>query len=965
MKSVSVTLTLPSTNRCVSQRRPRWGLLVPAIAAAMLFAAVLQAQQAPTIVKPTAVPNHIPVGVATNVFIRAKLVLQPGNEVFNQLYVVEKLAAGEALLGTIGPDAAAGPNVFGGRVAVSASATGTLNLVVATAPPGTAGITSSGITITVFGSNTVSHVIDPTIYNGPPELPEEGFGARPVVAVKDSDGITSQFIANQVIFSGTSAQMDAFVTQYGGAVVSQISTANMPNIPPTALVVLDASTFSEDNLDANTGELGGRGQMTFSSDLAARLAALVATEVVAGQRVALNFVSETQDFLWSTTEEADQNGVSNAFNWPEFDKRAWEFVVANGFKRRVNLAVIDGGFWLNSSGEPFTDSAGRSDLPKHPIQWNPITGTANAGGPNLNTCTGGASCPWHGNGTASIAAGTLNNDAGAAGTGGLVANPMLMLFDGSDYTVEADITQAMNWGVDIISMSFEGHCGFWCGAGHTFGWMDGIMNNALDSGVLMVAAAGNDASDAESVNSWPCTYSSDNNVPVFCVGALGSNNDSFGYFQSYTGGIASYSNYGLGVNIWAPTNLHAMPNATSGGALVSFNGTSASTPYVAGVAAMIKAINPGLNNEQIENIIGNGPYTPGTSSWDDGYFPPYGPWAGNVGFVIQPYPAVVSAAGGYRLHPDSHITAPKNNAKFDPYTTPVKFTAIARDVNDGNLDSSVVWTSDVDGDLGVGSPISYDFSYGKEGVRHVTAKVTNSFGFSSTETITITIIFPHTPPKPVIIWPTNGLTINPGTYTVTGYSQSTNPGIDLENIPCNQLFWDGSVTSKNLPESLGMCQAQLTLSAGKQKITLSASNRLGDKGTTTVTVNVAASPNLTVYISDPPNNAIEYLNEGSNQALTFSGHADGAFIKGATARWNWSWYYAGASPTTAQPIGSSTTSSQISWIPQSSGFCGGGGGGGYVAVLLQVNDATSTVPFRSVSGSGTTEIQIQCTAPPK
>lgn len=179
MKSVSVTLALTSTKRCISQRRPQRGLLVPAVAAAMLFAAVLQAQQAPTIVKPTAVPNHIPVGLATNVFIRAKLVLPPGNEFFNCLYVIQKVAAGEALLGTIGPDAAAGPNVFGGRVPVSASATGTLSLAVATAPPGTAGITSSGITITVFGSNTVSHVIDPTIYNGPSELPDEGFGLAP------------------------------------------------------------------------------------------------------------------------------------------------------------------------------------------------------------------------------------------------------------------------------------------------------------------------------------------------------------------------------------------------------------------------------------------------------------------------------------------------------------------------------------------------------------------------------------------------------------------------------------------------------------------------------------------------------------------------------------------------------------------------------------------------------------------
>ncbi len=929
-------------------------------AAALLFAAALQAQGAATVVKPTAVPNHIPIDETTLVLFRAKVDLTPGNEFYDKLYVIENLPKGQTVLGAILPDPSAGPNVFSGRIPLNRTVADTLNLVIATSPPGAAGVTSNVFTVTVFGAPMVSHLIDPNVLTGATELPDEGFGPRPLAAVEDGDGITSRFVANQVIFTGSSEETNAFLTRHGGKVVAQIPTVNSPKIQPTALILLDPAAFSTTNLDTNATKMGGRGQMKFSSDIAVRLAALVASEVSSGQRVALNFVYENQDFLWSTKEEKDQNSVNNAFNWPEFDHQAWEFVAANGFTRRVNLAVIDGGFWLNSLGEPFTDSAGRSDLPKHPIQWNPLTASPFAGGVNLNTCTGGSSCPWHGNQSASVALGSLNNDAGAAGTGGQVANPMLMLFDGSDFTVESDIATAMTYGADIISMSFEGHCGFWCGAGHTFGSMDGIMDSALDSGILLVAAAGNDASDAESVDSWPCTYSSDNNIGVYCVGALGSNNDVFGYFESYTRDIASYSNYGLGVNIWAPTNIHAMPNGSSGSALVVHNGTSASTPYVAGVAAMIKALNPSLDGEQIKGIIGDWPYFPGTSSWDS-VFTNY-PWSPNVGFVIQPYPAVVEAAGGYHLKPDLKITAPKDDEVFKPYTKPIQFKAFAQDVNDGPLASTVVWTSDVDGELGVGTSITHDFTYAKEGVRHITAKATNSYGFSSSKTIKITIKFAHIDPKPVIIWPTNGLTINPGTYTVSGWAQSTDPGINLLNIPCNKLVWNGGVSSVNLPDSTGECEAQLTFKPGKQNVTLTAPNKFGDKGTTTVSINVAPSTSLTVNIVDPPDGSMEYLDEGGSEALALDGNANGPFIKGGAVEWFWYWYYTGSAQSTEQLIGTSKTG-HLSWIPQNSGFCTGSTGGN-ITLHLDVVDSTAD-PFKIVSGSGESRIDIQCLAPPK
>src|SRR5262249_28874241 len=162
------------------------------------------------------------------------------------------------------------------------------------------------------------------------------------------------------------------------------------------------------------------------SEQAARLTALVASEVAAGSRVSLNFVSEGHAFLYSTAEQRDLNGVSDAFKWPEFDARAWQFLVAHRFTRRVKVAIIDGGFWLNSVGIPCdlaidatcgpgTTARGRSDLPSQPLQFNVIGGGAPfAGGSNPTPCSNNAPCTWHGNGSASVAVGTLNNGAGAA-----------------------------------------------------------------------------------------------------------------------------------------------------------------------------------------------------------------------------------------------------------------------------------------------------------------------------------------------------------------------------------------------------------------------------------------------------------------------------------------------------------------------------------------------------------------------
>jgi subtilisin family serine protease len=92
------------------------------------------------------------------------------------------------------------------------------------------------------------------------------------------------------------------------------------------------------------------------------------------------------------------------------------------------------------------------------------------------------------------------------------------------------------------------------------------------------------------------------NAGVFCVGALG--HDSIGR--------ADYSNYGKaggGVDLFAPgTVLVGFDPATTTGLpgrfpVHSVQGTSFASPYLAGVAALVRAADPGLSAGSVESIL--------------------------------------------------------------------------------------------------------------------------------------------------------------------------------------------------------------------------------------------------------------------------------------------------------------------------------------------------------------------------
>ena len=829
--------------------------------------------------------------------------------------------------------------------------------------------------------HSARHVIDPTIYDGPAALPDDGRGPRPLAAMVDRDGVPSVFVSNEIIIRGASSDVTAFLAKYPGDIIGIIGPSTPPPKQPPAVVPpqlspagyvvrLRPQNIRVDDLDRNAEKFSLAGLTKFSSEAGAEISAVFLREAASGAKVALNFLRKPHNILRGTTEQADQAGVSDAFKWLEFYqvRRAWQFINQHGIVRKAKVAIIDSGFWLNNFGIPCAVSpdtncgtgipaVGASDLPIVIAQFNSIgSGGQFAGG--ASAC-GGA--PWHGNGTASVATGSLNNGTGAAGSGGQVAIPILIKTNCLTDSVAAAVIDAIGFGADIINLSLGDACGFWCRLSNSVA-VDDILDQALDGGVLVVASAGNNSIDATDNHVWPCQYSSSNGNGVYCVGALNSGPDGNGYSSGDDGTAAPYSNFGSTVNIWAQTNIHVMPPPAFGGAtgiLTGFAGTSASAPFVAGVAAMVKAINPSLGPNDIKNIIGNGPFIAGTSIY--GF-----PFRDPIGLVIQPYEAVVAAAGGYHLSPELDVTSPTDGATIVVGDFGTAFHAAVADVNDGiwplpsyspNGPTPVSWRSDVDGPLASSDDTTgfIDLKDAPEGPRHITATVKNSAGEISSSTILITVKYPHTAPTPVITWPPNGITVAPGSYSVTGHAKSSNPG-ELGNLGCDSLKWDGNIPAVDVPNAPGECEAQVTFNPGVDQVSLTATGKYGDSGTATVSVNTSGSPgSLVVQIVAPRDQSVEVSTNGGS-SIGLSGTA-APIQANSVASYSWRWFRTGADPSTQRTIGAGQN---LIWNISGTGLCNVIPSTEDVTLELDVVDDVISNPALTTTGSARSNIHVDC-----
>jgi subtilisin family serine protease len=197
----------------------------------------------------------------------------------------------------------------------------------------------------------------------------------------------------------------------------------------------------------------------------------------------------------------------------------------------------------------------------------------------------------HGHGTscAGIVGARSNNGAAVAGVApncSIIPIKVLSAGGGGSYAnVAAGITFAANSGARVISMSLGGGC---CDAA-----VDAAMVYAGGLDVLTIAASGN--SGIQGVI-YPASHPSG-----MAVGAS-SPCDERKDFGSCDGENWWGSNYGPELDVIAPGVL--IPTITlGGGTTTTFNGTSSATPHVAGIAALVRTIDPSLTYTQVRSLI--------------------------------------------------------------------------------------------------------------------------------------------------------------------------------------------------------------------------------------------------------------------------------------------------------------------------------------------------------------------------
>jgi len=88
-----------------------------------------------------------------------------------------------------------------------------------------------------------------------------------------------------------------------------------------------------------------------------------------------------------------------------------------------------------------------------------------------------------------VATGIGNNRLGEMGTGGQVADPILLRFNGERHQRNRAIRTAIAWQADVVSMSFGGNCNVTCRRDDR---SDNPFDEALNNGskVVFVASAG-------------------------------------------------------------------------------------------------------------------------------------------------------------------------------------------------------------------------------------------------------------------------------------------------------------------------------------------------------------------------------------------------------------------------------------------------------------------------------------------
>jgi len=250
---------------------------------------------------------------------------------------------------------------------------------------------------------------------------------------------------------------------------------------------------------------------------------------------------------------------------------AWDMAQGSGSV----IAIVDNGVTSHSDlnlnilpGYDFTDS------------------NRGGNGSNPGVTTEGCKVTWHGTHVTGIAAALTNNSVGVAGVAPAAKVVPVRVMDACGDGYMSDVADGITWAaggsiptvppnpnpakVINVSLGGDGSC--------SPTYQDAI-NFAAKQGAVVVAAAGNTAIDTKRFQPANC-------VNVITVGATTS-----------IGATASFSNFGLAVDVAAPGNsiVSTYNNGTSSVGAEGYStlsGTSMAAPFVTGIVALAQSVAP-------------------------------------------------------------------------------------------------------------------------------------------------------------------------------------------------------------------------------------------------------------------------------------------------------------------------------------------------------------------------------------
>ena len=236
----------------------------------------------------------------------------------------------------------------------------------------------------------------------------------------------------------------------------------------------------------------------------------------------------------------------------------------------VKIAVLDSGIALNTPGINNKLYAYKDFLPSQ----QPL--------------------PDHGTQTASVISSEYDAATGLRGVAPdaqLIVGRVCFMSSCDSVAIRKGIYWAIEQGAQIISLSIGGPAD---------PILNAVISSAVSQGVLVVSAAGNNGCQA--MASWGMNrfcrqgviseqYSASYTLPgLISAGAI-----------DQTRARANFSSWGPNVDLMAPgvNNITYDPAGATNG----FGGTSAATPLIAGVAALVLSIEPDLDPEQVQAIL--------------------------------------------------------------------------------------------------------------------------------------------------------------------------------------------------------------------------------------------------------------------------------------------------------------------------------------------------------------------------